>query len=65
MLGAFTDCENIGCDGDEMIVDDDAAIDRDAGVSGDFERSFRTAGFSGMSLARTSPASTDESNTRL
>jgi hypothetical protein len=36
MLGAFTDCENIGCAGDEMIVDDDAAIDRDTGVSGDF-----------------------------
>src|SRR5258708_39629983 len=35
MLGAFTDCENIGCAGDEMIVDDDAAIDRDTGVSGD------------------------------
>ena len=36
MLGALTDCENIGCAGNEMIVDDDAAIDRDTGLSGDF-----------------------------
>jgi hypothetical protein len=32
MLGV-TDCENIGCAGDEMIVDDDAAIDRTVDVS--------------------------------
>jgi hypothetical protein len=34
MLGAFTDYEIIACAGDEIIVADDAGIDRDIGVSG-------------------------------
>src|SRR5260370_34429151 len=32
MLGAFAECEDIGRTGREMIVDDDAAIDGNAGI---------------------------------
>ena len=32
MLGAFAERKDIGCSGLQMIVDDDAAIDGDAGV---------------------------------
>jgi hypothetical protein len=43
MLGASTDCESIGRAGDQMIVNDDAAIDRDTGVSGDAQAGSRHA----------------------